>query len=111
MSNSMRILMIIPQAFYTTRGTLLSAYHRTKELIARAHEADILTYAVANDAPDLDARIYRSRGPHFRNSLEAGPSRIKIWFDILLFVNLLYRLVVKRYDLVLSLIHISEPTR
>jgi len=88
----MRILMIIPQAFYTTRGTPLSAYHRTKELIARGHEVDILTYAVGNDPPDLAARIYRSRGPHFRKSIEAGPSRIKIWFDLLLSNNLLFRL-------------------
>jgi glycosyltransferase involved in cell wall biosynthesis len=96
----MRILMIIPQAFYTTRGTPLSAYHRTKELIARGHEVDILTYAVGNDPPDLAARVYRSRGPHFSKSIEAGPSRIKIWFDLLLSINLLYRLSVKRYDLI-----------
>jgi glycosyltransferase involved in cell wall biosynthesis len=96
----MRILMIIPQAFYTTRGTPLSAFHRTKELIARGHEVDILTYAVGNDPPDLAARVYRSRGPHFRKSIEAGPSRIKIWFDLLLSINLVFRLLVKRYDLI-----------
>lgn len=96
----MRMLMIIPQAFYTTRGTPLSAYHRTKELIARGHEVDILTYAVGNDPPDLKATIYRARGPHFRKSIEAGPSKLKIWFDLLLFVNLIYRLFAKRYDLV-----------
>ncbi len=95
----MRILMIIPQAFYTTRGTPLSAYHRAKELISRGHEVDILTYAVGNDPPDLDARVYRARGPHFRKSIEAGPSRIKIWFDLLLFANLVVRLLLKRYDL------------
>ena len=96
----MRILMVIPQAFYTTRGTPLSAYHRTKELIARGHEVDILTYAVGGEPPELSARVFRSRGPHFQRSIEAGPSRIKIWFDILLFFNLLYRLAVKRYDLI-----------
>jgi glycosyltransferase involved in cell wall biosynthesis len=95
----MRILMIVPQAFYTTRGTPLSAYHRTKELIARGHEVDILTYAVGDDPPNLAARVLRSRGPHFRKSIKAGPSRIKIWFDLLLFFNLLGRLLRKRYDL------------
>src|SRR5665213_2711476 len=99
-SDAMRILMIIPQAFYTTRGTPLSAYHRTKELIDRGHEVDILTYKVGDDPPDLPARVYRSRGPHFQDSIEAGPSRIKIWFDILLLANLLVRLMMKRYDLV-----------
>ena len=95
----MRILMIVPQAFYTTRGTPLSAYHRTKELIARGHEVDILTYAVGGKPPDLAARIFRSHGPHFRKSIEAGPSRVKFWFDFLLFWSLLGRLLAKRYDL------------
>ncbi len=96
----MRILKIIPQAFYSTRGTPISAYHRAKELIARGHEVDILTYAVGADPPDLAARVYRSRGPHFSRSIKAGPSRLKYWFDLLLLLNLFYRLMVKRYDLI-----------
>src|SRR5262245_19292095 len=95
----MRILKIIPQAFYTTRGTPLSAYHRAKELVARGHQVDILTYSVGDDPPDLPVRVYRSKGPHFSHSIEAGPSRLKIWFDFLLFVNLLWRLTRERYDL------------
>jgi hypothetical protein len=39
----MRILKIVPQAFYAARGTPLSAYHRARELIARGHEVEILT--------------------------------------------------------------------
>ena len=95
----MRILKIVPQAFYSTRGTPLSAYHRARELVARGHEVDILTYAIGAAPPGLDARIYRSRGPHFSRYLPPGPSRLKIWFDLLLFLNLLYRLSRKRYDL------------
>jgi glycosyltransferase involved in cell wall biosynthesis len=95
-----RILKIIPQAFYTTRGTPLSAYHRARELLARGHEVDILTYAVGEQPPDLDVTVYRSRGPHFSRSIEAGPSRLKIWFDFLLFCSLLLRLARKRYDLI-----------
>jgi glycosyltransferase involved in cell wall biosynthesis len=95
----MRILKIIPQAFYTARGTPLSAYHRARELIDRGHEVDILTYGVGEDAPDLQARVFRARGPHFSRSIKPGPSRLKIWFDLLLFVNLLARLCARRYDL------------
>ena len=96
----MRILMIIPQAFYTTRGTPLSAYHRTRELIARGHDVDILTYAVGDEPPDLSVKVYRSKGPHFRSSIEAGPSHIKFWFDFLLLLNLIVRLLRKRYELI-----------
>ena len=95
----MRILKIVPQAFYSTRGTPLSAYHRARELVARGHEVDILTYAIGAPPPGLNARVYRSRGPHFSRYLPPGPSRLKIWFDLLLFVNLLYRLTRSRYDL------------
>jgi glycosyltransferase involved in cell wall biosynthesis len=94
----MRILKIVPQAFYTARGTPLSAYHRARELIARGHEVDILTYGVGGDPPSFAARVFRSRGPHFKRAIKAGPSRLKIWFDILLFFNLLAHLTRHRYD-------------
>ena len=84
----MHILKIVPQAFYSARGTPLSAYHRARELVARGHEVDILTYAVGEDPPDLDVRVFRARGPHFSRSIRAGPSALKIWFDVLLFINL-----------------------
>jgi glycosyltransferase involved in cell wall biosynthesis len=96
----MRILKIVPQAFYTPRGTPLSAYHRARELAARGHEVDILTYGVGEPPPpELQARLFRARGPHFATSIPPGPSRLKIWLDCLLFVNLIARLCVRRYDL------------
>src|SRR6185312_10862284 len=95
----MRILKIVPEAFYTARGTPLSAYHRARELVARGHEVDILTYGVGEPPPDLKARVFRSRGPHFTRAIRPGPSQLKIWFDLLLFVSLIGRLCVRRYDL------------
>ena len=95
----MRILKIVPQAFYTARGTPLSAYHRARELIARGHEVDILTYGVGEEPPHLKARVFRSHGPHFARSIQPGPSRLKIWFDFLLFLNLIGRLCLRHYDL------------
>ncbi|HTX05214.1 MAG TPA: glycosyltransferase [Steroidobacteraceae bacterium] len=94
----MRILKIVPQAFYAPRGTPLSAYHRARELIARGHEVDILTYGIGEPPPGLNARLFRSRGPHFCRTLRAGPSGRKIWLDALLFVNLIGRLSRERYD-------------
>jgi glycosyltransferase involved in cell wall biosynthesis len=90
--------MIIPQVFYSTRGTPISAYHRIRELVGHGHEVDVLTYKLGAEPPDLTATIYRSHGPHFVKSIKSGPSRLKIWFDALLFVNLLYRLTRGRYD-------------
>jgi len=95
----MRILMVIPQMFYSTRGTPLSAYHRTRELVAKGHEVDILTYKPGDAPPQLKARVFRSAGPHFADTIVPGPSRLKVWFDVLLLLNLFWRLLRKRYDL------------
>lgn len=94
----MRILKIVPQAFYAPRGTPLSAYHRARELLARGHEVDILTYGIGASPPGLGARLFRARGPHFCRTLPAGPSGRKIWLDVLLFVSLIGRLCRERYD-------------
>jgi len=94
----MRILKIVPQAFYAPRGTPLSAYHRARELLARGHEVDILTYGIGEQPPGLDVRLFRARGPHFCRTVRAGPSGRKIWLDVLLFASLIGRLCRQRYD-------------
>lgn len=94
----MRILKIVPQAFYAPRGTPLSAFHRARELVARGHEVDILTYGVGESPPGLSARLFRARGPHFCRQVPAGPSARKIWLDLLLFASLIGRLCRERYD-------------
>jgi glycosyltransferase involved in cell wall biosynthesis len=94
----MRILKIVPQAFYAPRGTPLSAYHRARELLARGHEVDILTYGIGEQPPDLEVRLFRARGPHFCRTVRAGPSGRKIWLDVLLFASLIGRLCRQRYD-------------
>ncbi|MGH8319814.1 MAG: glycosyltransferase [Steroidobacteraceae bacterium] len=94
----MRILKIVPQAFYAPRGTPLSAYHRARELLAQGHEVDILTYGIGEPPPGLSARLFRARGPHFCRTVRAGPSGRKIWLDVLLFASLIGRLCRERYD-------------
>jgi glycosyltransferase involved in cell wall biosynthesis len=94
----MRILKIVPQAFYAPRGTPLSAFHRARELVAQGHEVDILTYGIGEPPPGLDVRLFRARGPHFCRQVRAGPSGRKIWLDLLLFASLIGRLCRQRYD-------------
>jgi glycosyltransferase involved in cell wall biosynthesis len=95
-----KILMLIPQLFYSARGTPLSAYHRIKDLIAMGHEVEVLTYGPGDAPPDLDIPVHRARGPHFARSIGQGPSLLKIWFDVLLFVAFVRLLASRRYDLV-----------
>jgi glycosyltransferase involved in cell wall biosynthesis len=95
-----KILMVVPQAFYSPRGTPLSAYHRTRDLRALGHEVEILTYAVGDPPPDPDLKVFRSIGPHFASRIKQGPSYLKIWFDFLILLNLVGRLLRGRYDLI-----------
>lgn len=95
----MRILMIIPQMFYSTRGTPLSAYHRIRDLVALGHEVEVLTYKGGAPAPDPALVVHRSIGPHFFGAVRQGPSYAKIWFDALLFCRLGVLLAHRRYDL------------
>ena len=92
--------MLIPQAFYSTRGTPLSAYHRIRYIVNLGHELDILTYPVGDQPPELNVKVYRSWGPHFANQIKQGPSYLKIWFDGIFFLNLIFRLLQKQYDLI-----------
>ncbi len=77
MSSLMRILKIVPQAFYSTRGTPLSAYHRARELVARGspgRHPDLRDWrTAARSGREGD----RSKGPHFSRYLPPGPSRLR----------------------------------
>lgn len=95
----MRVLMLVPQLFYSARGTPLSAYHRIKDLRARGHEVEVLTYKIGDPPPDLPGVVvHRAFGPHLFRRVKQGPSYVKIWFDLWIFVSLLVRLARSRYD-------------
>ena len=97
----MRVLMVIPQLFYSARGTPLSAYHRIKDLVGYGHKVEVLTYKPGAPLPDLpEVVVHRSFGPHFWSTLKQGPSYVKMWFDLLLFLTLIGRLARGRYDVV-----------
>lgn len=91
--------MIVPQIFYSARGTPLSAYHRIRDLVELGHEVEVLTYGPGAPPPALSIVVHRSRGPHFWKEIPQGPSYPKIWFDALLLVKLLGLLARRRYDL------------
>lgn len=96
----MKILMVIPQLFYSARGTPLSAYHRIKDLRSLGHEVEVLTYAPGDAPPELPIVVHRARGPHLARTIRQGPSLLKIWFDVLLFASFLLLLARRRFDLV-----------
>lgn len=97
----MRILMVVPEAFYAARGTPLSASQRARELADLGHDVEILTYGVGGEPPEgFPALVHRAAGPHLARSIRPGPSLLKVWFDVLLARTWMSRLSRRSYDLV-----------
>ena len=56
----MKILMIVPQPFFQSRGTPFSVYYRTRTLAEMGHKIDIITYPIGRDVRIPGVRILRS---------------------------------------------------
>lgn len=94
--------MIAPQPFFEARGTPISVYQRLHALSALGHQVDLLTYHVGQDVQIPGVRI--CRGPYipFIKQVKIGPSRAKLFLDILLFCKAITMLAINRYDVIHS---------
>ncbi len=100
MGDGLKILMIAPQPFFSSRGTPLSVYYRTLMLSNLGHEIDLLTYPFGDDVEIKGVNIIRSHGLPFVYSVKIGPSISKLLLDIPLFFKALSLLIKNRYDLI-----------
>lgn len=94
----MRILMIAPEPFFTTRGTPISVLTRTEALGRLGHEIDLLTYHVGDDIKISKTNIRRIPKIPFIKHVPIGISRKKIVLDIILFFYTLVFSLKERYD-------------
>lgn len=98
----MKILMISPQPFFEPRGTPISVYQRLEALSALEHHIDLLTYHVGKDVVIPNVRIHRVRKVGLIQHVRIGPSRAKIFLDVLVFFKAIRMLLGKRYDVIHS---------
>jgi len=96
----MKILMIVPEPFFSPRGTPFSVYYRTQTLGRLGHEVDIVTYHVGRDVALPNTRIHRVFKVPLVNKLKVGPSFAKLYVDFFLFFKAFWMLLTKRYDAV-----------
>ncbi len=96
----MKALVIAPQPFFSPRGTPFSVYYRTLVTAELGVQVDLLTYGEGEDAEIKGVRIIRI--PRFRSlgSVKVGPSFLKAFLDMLLFLWMLALLIRNRYDYV-----------
>jgi glycosyltransferase involved in cell wall biosynthesis len=94
----MKILMIAPEPFFQPRGTPFSEYHRLQALSKLGHEIDFITYPIGEDVDIENVTLYRSLKLPFVENVKIGPSIVKIFLDIPLFIQAFWMVITRRYD-------------
>jgi glycosyltransferase involved in cell wall biosynthesis len=100
MTSLPKVLMLVPQPFFTPRGTPFSVRARLEALSALGHPVDVVTYHLGADIRLPNVRIYRTPRIRWIRSVPIGPSFRKLCLDILLFTLAVYRITRTRYDVI-----------
>lgn len=100
MGPPLKILMLVPEPFFTPRGTPFSVRGRLQALSALGHHVDVLTYHVGTDIALPNVRIYRTPRIPFIREVPIGPSVTKACLDILLFGLAVLQIKRERYDVI-----------
>jgi glycosyltransferase involved in cell wall biosynthesis len=96
----MKALVIAPQPFFSPRGTPFSVYYRTLITAEFGVEIDLLTYGEGQDVAIPGVRIYRIPRFAFLGKVKVGPSPLKAFLDIFIFIWTVALLFRNRYDFV-----------
>ena len=96
----MKVLVIAPQPFFSPRGTPLSVYYRTLVTAELGHEIDMLTYGQGVDAEIPGLRIVRIPAFRWLGQVKVGPSLLKAFLDVWIFVYAVGMMARNRYAVV-----------
>ena len=96
----MKALIIAPQPFFSPRGTPFSVYYRTSVLSELGVEADLLTYGQGDDVDIPGVRIVRIPNFSWFGKIKTGPSALKLFLDVFMFLWTVGMLLRRRYDFV-----------
>lgn len=97
---SRKALILAPQPFFSPRGTPFSVYYRTLILAEQGVQADLLTYGQGEDVDIPGVRIIRIPGFRFLGKVRTGPSALKAFLDVFMFLWTVGLLVRHRYAFV-----------
>ena len=102
----MRALAIAPEPFFTPRGTPLSVYYRTLVTAELGAQVDLLTYGQGDDVDIPGVRIVRIPRFAWLGPVKVGPSLLKAFLDVFIFIWAIALMIRGRYDVV----HAHEET-
>jgi hypothetical protein len=92
--------MLVPEPFFTPRGTPFSVRSRIQAILALGHSVDLVTYHIGDELSWPGLHIYRTPRIGWIRSVAIGPSLTKLFLDFLLFGLALSRVLRERYDVV-----------
>jgi hypothetical protein len=95
----MKILMLVPQPFFSPRGTPISIRSRLSDLSELGHEVDVITYHLGGEVKIPGVRIHRIMNFSFIKEIAVGPSIKKMFLDIFIIIKAVRVLIKNRYDL------------
>ena len=96
----MKVLAVVPQPFFSPRGTPFSVYYRSLVTSELGHQIDILTYGQGQDVDIPNVRIVRIPAFNFLGRVRTGPSMFKLFLDIFMVLWTIGLLVRNRYEVV-----------
>ncbi len=96
----MKILVIAPEPFFTPRGTPFSVYYRTRAVAEQGVKIDFLTYGQGQDVVIPGVHFFRTPAFSLLGSIKIGPSLLKLFHDIFIFIRMFELLLRHRYDCV-----------
>jgi glycosyltransferase involved in cell wall biosynthesis len=98
----MKILVVLPFAFFRSSGSPLNSFYRVQALLKLGHTIDIATYPHGENICCEKLRIYRFPKRKLFRSIQPGDLLKKIVYDFLLFFNFFYRVIRNRYDVIIA---------
>ena len=96
----MKALVIAPQPFFSPRGTPFSVYYRTLISAELKVDIDFLTYGQGQNVDIPGVRFFRTPAFSFLGRVKIGPSILKLFHDMFIFIWMLWLLVRNRYEVV-----------
>jgi glycosyltransferase involved in cell wall biosynthesis len=95
-----RMLVVVPQPFFTPRGTPFSVYYRTLVTAEQGVAIDLLTYGPGEDVDIPGVRIVRIPRLRVVEPVPVGPSWTKLLLDIPMILWTIGMLLKRRYKVV-----------
>ncbi len=101
--SSRRILLIVPQPFYSDRGSPIAIREVISGYLDLGHRVDVVTFPLGQDVPAANLHFFRSGNPLRIHSVPIGFSLRKVALDVMLSFAVRERLRAAPYDLVHAL--------